>query len=42
MADFDAITYEDDGEESTAFVDNYVFTNVPDPIFIRGSGHLTV
>lgn len=41
MADFDMITYEDD-EENSNYPDDAALNMVPDPIFIRGTGHITM
>ncbi|XP_011684140.1 cysteine-rich hydrophobic domain-containing protein 2 [Strongylocentrotus purpuratus] len=41
MADFDMITYEDD-EENSNYPDDAALNMVPDPIFIRGTGHITI
>ncbi|XP_071500014.1 cysteine-rich hydrophobic domain-containing protein 2-like [Diadema antillarum] len=41
MADFDVITYEDD-DENGVYPEEVALTMVPDPIFIRGTGHITI
>ncbi|XP_002739847.1 cysteine-rich hydrophobic domain-containing protein 2-like [Saccoglossus kowalevskii] len=41
MADFDAI-YEEDDEENDGLLDETFISMVPDPIIVRGAGHVTV
>ncbi|XP_066286997.1 cysteine-rich hydrophobic domain-containing protein 2-like [Branchiostoma lanceolatum] len=40
MADFDAIYEEDDEDER--LMEEHLLSTVPDPVIVRGSGHVTV
>ena len=41
MADFDMITYEDE-DENGVYSEDVALSMVPDPILIRGTGHITM
>ena len=41
MADFDAIEYVI-AEDPDSYPDSAVLSHVPDPVLVRGSGHVTM
>ena len=42
MADFDAIEYAEDPDYSVDYPESTVVSHVPDPVLVRGSGHVTM
>ena len=42
MADFDAIEYAEDPDFNGEYAESTVVSHVPDPVMVRGSGHVTM